>query len=376
MNDLTEIRSQIDLLDEQILQLFEQRMELCDQVAQFKIQNGRKVLDSKREAEKPSTLKAMAHNTFNKHGVEELFRQIMAMSRKLQYQRLAMEGVTGRLPFVCVDEIERNNVRVVFQGVEGAYSQAAMEQFFGQDVRSFHVESWRDAMEAISEGTADYAVLPIENSTAGIVSDIYDLLVEFDNYIVGEQVIRIEHALLGTKDAAIDQIKTVYSHPQGLMQSAEFLHTHPEWALKELENTAVAAKKVLEDADPSQAAIAGKQNAQIYGLKVLKCPVNQNTQNFTRFIVVTNQKLYCRNARKVSICFELPHESGSLYNILSHFIYNGLNMSKIESRPIPDRNWEYRFFVDFVGNLADDGVKNAVRGIAEEALNLRILGNY
>ncbi len=376
MNDLTEIRSQIDLLDEQILQLFEQRMELCDQVAQFKIQNGRKVLDSKREAEKISKLKAMAHNTFNKHGVEELFRQIMAMSRKLQYQRLAMEGVTGRLPFVCVDEIERNNVRVVFQGVEGAYSQAAMEQFFGQDVRSFHVESWRDAMEAISEGTADYAVLPIENSTAGIVSDIYDLLVEFDNYIVGEQVIRIEHALLGTKDAAIDQIKTVYSHPQGLMQSAEFLHTHPEWALKELENTAVAAKKVLEDADPSQAAIAGKQNAQIYGLKVLKCPVNQNTQNFTRFIVVTNQKLYCRNARKVSICFELPHESGSLYNILSHFIYNGLNMSKIESRPIPDRNWEYRFFVDFVGNLADDGVKNAVRGIAEEALNLRILGNY
>ena len=132
----------------------------------------------------------------------------------------------------------------------------------------------------------------------------------------------------------------------------------------------------MEDADPSQAAIAGKQNAQIYGLKVLKCPVNQNTQNFTRFIVVTNQKLYCRNARKVSICFELPHESGSLYNILSHFIYNGLNMSKIESRPIPDRNWEYRFFVDFVGNLADDGVKNAVRGIAEEALNLRILGNY
>ena len=376
MNDLTEIRSQIDLLDEQILQLFEQRMELCDQVAQFKIQNGRKVLDSKREAEKISKLKAMAHNTFNKHGVEELFRQIMAMSRKLQYQRLAMEGVTGRLPFVGVDEIERNNVRVVFQGVEGAYSQAAMEQFFGQDVRSFHVESWRDAMEAISEGTADYAVLPIENSTAGIVSDIYDLLVEFDNYIVGEQVIRIEHALLGTKDAAIDQIKTVYSHPQGLMQSAEFLHTHPEWALKELENTAVAAKKVLEDADPSQAAIAGKQNAQIYGLKVLKCPVNQNTQNFTRFIVVTNQKLYCRNARKVSICFELPHESGSLYNILSHFIYNGLNMSKIESRPIPDRNWEYRFFVDFVGNLADDGVKNAVRGIAEEALNLRILGNY
>ncbi|MFR7992416.1 MAG: prephenate dehydratase [Lachnospiraceae bacterium] len=376
MNDLTEIRSQIDLLDEQMLQLFEQRMELCDQVAQFKIQNGRKVLDSKREAEKISKLKAMAHNSFNKHGVEELFRQIMAMSRKLQYQRLAMEGVTGRLPFVCVDEIERNNVRVVFQGVEGAYSQAAMEQFFGQDVRSFHVESWRDAMEAISEGTADYAVLPIENSTAGIVSDIYDLLVEFDNYIVGEQVIRIEHALLGTKDAAIDQIKTVYSHPQGLMQSAEFLHTHPEWALKELENTAVAAKKVLEDADPTQAAIAGKQNAHIYGLKVLKCPVNQNTQNFTRFIVVTNQKLYCRNARKVSICFELPHESGSLYNILSHFIYNGLNMSKIESRPIPDRNWEYRFFVDFVGNLADDGVKNAVRGIAEEALNLRILGNY
>lgn len=376
MKELQQIRKEIDVVDAQMVRLFEERMELCDQVAMYKIQNGKKVLDVKREQEKIQRLQEMTEGEFNQQCVDDLFRHIMAMSRKLQYQRLAKEGVTGRLPFVCVDAIDKENARVVYQGVEGAYSEAAMEHFFGKEVRSFHVETWRDAMEAISEGTADFAVLPIENSTAGIVSDIYDLLVEYENYIVGEQIIKIDHALLALPEAELADIQTVYSHPQALMQSAQFLKEHENWETKEVENTAVAAKKVLEDGDKTQAAIGSKKNAQLYGLKVLECPVNQNNQNSTRFIIVTNQKLYVKHASKVSICFELPHQSGSLYHILSHFIYNGLNMNKIESRPIEEENWEYRFFVDFDGNLADDGVKNAIRGIDSEARNLRILGNY
>ena len=373
--DLEQLRAQLDAIDGQLVRLYEERMAICRQVGEYKIETGRKVFDRAREEAKLASVRDMTHDAFNRHAVTELFEQIMAMSRKLQYHLLAKEGVTGRLPFVGVDHIEKEKVRVVFQGVEGAYSEKAMRRYFGEEVRSFHVETWEDAMIAIHEGTADFAVLPIENSTAGIVSDIYDLLAEFENYIVGEQVISVDHVLLGTPDSSLEQIKTVYSHPQALLQSARFLETHPEWEQIAMENTAAAAKKVLEDHDPSQAAIAGKQTAGLYGLKVLKGSLVKNS-NFTRFIIVTNQKMFARDAKKVSICFEVPHESGSLYNILSHFIYNGLNMTKIESRPIEDKNWEYRFFVDFDGNLNDDGVKNAIRGIDAEAINLRILGNY
>lgn len=376
MVDLKELREQIDGIDSQIVELFEKRMDVSRQVAEYKIGAGKKVFDREREKAKISAVKGMAHNEFNQHGVEELFLQIMAMSRKLQYQLLEENGVVGRLPFIAVDRIERENVRVVYQGVEGAYSQAAMKQFFGEKISSFHVEQWRDAMEAIAEGSADYAVLPIENSTAGSVNDMYDLLVEFENYIVGEQIIRCQHRLLGLPGTELSDISRVYSHPQGLMQCKPFLEEHRDWKQIPLENTAVAAKKVAQDQDCSQAAIASAFAGDLFGLEVLAENIFSNEANSTRFIIVTNQRIFRRDAGKISICFELPHTSGSLYNMLSHFIYNNINMSNIESRPIPRRNWEYRFFVDFEGNLNDSAVKNALRGIREEAINLKILGNY
>ena len=375
MRDLAELRLEIDKIDRQMVELFEQRMDVSREVAEYKVAAGKKILDKERENQKLEAVKAMTHTDFNRHGVEELYKQLMAMSRKLQYQMME-EHALGRLPFVMVDKIEKEHVRVVYQGVEGAYAQQAMFAFFGEDVSHFHVERWRDAMDAIAEGMADYAVLPIENSTAGIVNDNYDLLEEYDNYIVGEQILSIQHALLGTQDAELSDIRTVYSHPQGLMQCVKYLDAHRDWRQVSLLNTAVAARKVAEDGDKSQAAIAsvlaGKQN----GLKVLAEGINQSGLNSTRFLIVTNQPVFCKDAKKVSICFEVPHESGSLYNVLSHFIYNNLNMSRIESRPIADRNWEYHFFVDFEGNLNDSAVKNALRGIREEALNLKILGNY
>ena len=136
------------------------------------------------------------------------------------------------------------------------------------------------------------------------------------------------------------------------------------------------AKKILEDNDKRQAAVCSAYAAEIYGLDVLADQINDESDNSTRFIVVTNQKVFSKDAAKISICFEVPHESGSLYQLLSHFIYNDLNMTKIESRPVEGRNWEYRFFVDFEGNLADPAVKNAIRGLREESRSLRILGNY
>lgn len=374
--DLLELRKQIDEIDTQIVELYEKRMDICSQVADYKIETGKKVFDKEREMEKLRNLKTLTQNEFNSHGIQELFEQIMSMSRKLQYKKLSEKGSLGRLPFIGVDALDVKGSRVVFQGAEGAYSQMAMQRFFGENVNGFHVDTFRDAMCAIEEGSADYAVLPIENSTAGIVNEIYDLLVEFENYIVGEQIIRIEHCLLGVPGAVKEDIHTVYSHPQSLMQSARYLNDHPAWKQVSMQNNAFAARKVKEDGDKSQAAIASEQAAQIYGLDILEQGVNHSQTNSTRFIIVTNQKIFLKNAQKVSICFEVPHESGSLYHMLSHFIYNNLNMTKIESRPIEDRNWEYRFFVDFDGNLADSAVKNALRGLRDEARNMRILGNY
>ena len=374
--DLLELRGQLDEIDEKIVALYEERMAISAKVADYKIETGKKVFDKVREEEKLKKVRSLTHDPFNAHGVQELFEQIMSMSRKLQYKKLVEAGSLGRLPFIGVDRLETEQARVVFQGAEGAYSQMAMFRYFGKQVKSFHVETFRDAMTAIEEGSADFAVLPIENSTAGIVSEIYDLLVEFENYIVGEQIIKIEHCLMGLPGTSISQIKTVYSHPQSLMQSARYLNEHEEWRQVSLKNNAFAAFKVGEDGDKTQAAIASEQAAEIYGLDILERGVNQSDTNSTRFIVVTNQKIFKKDAGKISICLEVPHESGSLYHMLSHFIYNNLNMSRIESRPIEDRNWEYRFFIDFEGNFADGAVKNALRGLRDEARNLRILGNY
>ena len=374
--DLLQLRDQLDDIDEQIVHLYEKRMDICREVAEYKIENGKQVLDKEREKSKLQTLKAMASNDFYRHGVEELFEQIMSMSRKLQYQLLSKRGVIGRLPFMEVDSLKQASAQVVFQGVEGANSEAAMRAYFGDQVNSFHVESFRDAMEAIEEGMADFAVLPIENSSAGIVSSIYDLLVEFENYIVGEQVMKIENCLMSVKGAKLSDIRTVYSHPQALMQSAKYLEEHREWQQISMLNTAEAARMVAREQDPSKAAIANSLAAKLYDLKVLEPEMCSNAANSTRFIIVTNQKIYRKDAGKISICFEIPHESGSLYHAMSHFIYNGLNMCKIESRPIEGRNWEYRFFLDFEGNLNDSAVKNALRGLRDETRNMRILGNY
>ncbi len=374
--DLDELRVQIDSVDRQMVELFEKRMDIASQIADYKIANGKKVFDRDREIQKIKAVKEMAHSDFNRIGVEELFSQLMSVSRKLQYQKLKDVGASGKLPFIPIDSIDKKSSRVCYQGAEGAYSELAMKKFFGDDVNCFHVETFRDAMSVLEEGSADYAVLPIENSTAGVISETYDLLTEYENYIVGEQIIEIRHCLMGVPGAKLEDIKTVYSHPQSLMQSARFLNAHSDIRQIGMKNNAFAARKVAEDKDKSQAAIASSLAAQIYGLDIIEEGINQADSNSTRFIVVTNQKVFLKGAGKISLCLEIPHEAGALYHIMSHFIYNNLNMTKIESRPIEDKDWEYRFFIDFDGNLEDSAVKNALRGLREEAKMMKVLGNY
>ena len=374
--DLTELRDKIDAIDEEIVKLYEERMEISGSVAEYKIEHGKNVLDAEREKSKLSKLKSFTHNDFNALGVTELFEQIMSMSRKKQYALMTDRGMFGKTPFIPVDKLDTDNAKVVFQGINGAYSEAAMIAFFGENVDSHSVSTFREAMRSIDEGTADYAVLPIENSSSGIVNANYDLLTEFENYIVAEQMISIDNCLIvlpGVKESEID---TVYSHPQALMQCVPFLDDHPSWKQISYSNTAMSAAKIRDDGLRNQAAIAGERAAKAYGLEVLRRDINSSEGNSTRFIIVTNQKIFVKDAKKISLSFEIPHRSGSLYRILSHFIYNDLNMTKIESRPIPDRPWEYRFFIDFDGNLNDPSTKNALRGLREETRGLKILGNY
>jgi chorismate mutase/prephenate dehydratase len=373
--DLLELRDEIDVIDKQIVELYEKRMDLCSQVAAYKIENGKRVFDRQRENQKLDAVARLTHNDFNARGVKDLFEQIMSISRKLQYQMIAETKGLGKLSFMEMEEIDCKKCRVVFQGAEGAYSQAAMMRYFGDNVSSFNVDTFRDAMLAIDEGSADFAVLPIENSSAGIVSEIYDLLVEFENYIVGEQIIAIEHCLMATPGTKMKDITTVYSHPQSLMQSSHYL-LEKGWQQISMKNNAFAAKKVADEKDKTHAAIAGEAAAKAYGLEILERGVNDLKGNSTRFIIATNQKVFAKDASKISLCFEISHESGSLYHALSHLVYNGININKIESRPLTGRNWEYRFFLDFEGNLNDNAVRNALRGLRDETRNMKILGNY
>lgn len=376
MAALEELRERLDVIDDQIVRLYEERMKVCEEVGAYKVQSGKRVLDRQREKNKLTDVASKVEGDFNKKGVQELYEQLMSMSRKLQYRQLAEAGALGRLPFIEIASLEKETARVVFQGTEGAYSQAAMRQYFGKGCNNFHVHTFREAMEAIEEGAADYAVLPIENSSAGSVNEIYDLLVEFENYIVGETILSVTHTLAGLPGTQLSKIKRVYSKAEALMQTTRFLDEQSAWERISVANTAAAAQKVLNDADCTQAAVCSAYAAEVYGLEVLADDINDEKNNSTRFIVITNQKVFLKNASRISICFEVPHESGSLYQMLSHFIYNDLSMTRIESRPIEGKTWEYRFFVDFEGNLENPAVKNAIRGLREEAKNLRILGNY
>ncbi len=373
-NSLIELRAQIDQIDKEMVSLFEQRMKVAEEVAKYKMTIGKPVLDRTRENEKIQSVKALAHTDFNQQGVESLFANLMTISRMRQYMLMAE---SGDVPYgFAEDEMSvSEQTKVVFAGVPGSNCQQAMHQYFGKTIDSFDVPTFKEVIVAVEHGDAEYGVLPIENSSTGIITDVYDLIAESDNCIVGEQDIKIEHALLGVKGCQLGDIQTVYSHPQGLLQCRNFLKDM-HWKEMTLENTAIAARKVAQDNDKTQAAIASPLAADIYGLDILAEKINDIHNNTTRFIIIKNKKHFKKSADKISICFELPHESGSLYHVLSHFIFNGLNMSKIESRPVRGKRWQYRFFVDFDGNLSNKNVISALTGIGAETMNLHILGNY
>ena len=202
------------------------------------------------------------------------------------------------------------------------------------------------------------------------------MLLKKDVVIVAEYDLHISHCLLGIKGANFSDIKRVYSHPQALMQCASYLKEHPEWSQISLLNTAVSAKKVKNEGNIEQAAIASELSAKLYGLDILDMGINRNSNNTTRFVVLSKEKIFSKGSNKLSLILELPHEKGMLYNILGIFVLNGLNLLKIESRPIPEKTFEYRFFIDIEANLNSENVSNVIETLKNKVPFLKILGNY
>ena len=277
--------------------------------------------------------------------------------------------------FKCKEYMDSDIKKIVYQGVEGAYSHIVTQTLF-PDADTENVNTFEDAINSVLNGEASYCVVPIENSSAGIVTDIFDLLLKKDVVIVAEYDLHISHCLLGIKGASFFDIKRVYSHPQALMQCASYLKEHPEWSQISLLNTAVSAKKVKNEGKIEQAAIASELSAKLYGLNILDRGINRNSNNTTRFVVLSKEKIFSKASNKLSLILELPHEKGMLYNILGIFVLNGLNLLKIESRPIPEKTFEYRFFIDIEANLNSANVLNVLEILKNKVSFLKILGNY
>jgi len=374
MIDLQETRKKIDEVDRKLLELFEYRMQLSKDVADYKRSVGKAVYDPVREKEKLAYLEAATRMESNKKAVVDFFTQIMALSRRLQYTLLDHDDKFGfeEMEHFPIDE----TTKIAYYGERGSYTEQAMREYFGKEVTGISMKTFEEVMQAVKEEQVEYGVLPIENSSTGSLSDIYDLLAEYNNTIIGEHVIKVEHCLWGIPGAKLSDITKVYSHRQGLLQCANFLKEHPDMHPIEGGSTAGCAKKILDDRDISQAAIASRIAGEYYGLELLQASINKEANNSTRFIIISNKKVYQKGANNTSICFALPHKTGSLYHMLSHLIYNNINMTRIESRPIPGKTFEYRFFINMEGCINQPIIRNALYSIKEEAIDMKILGCF
>lgn len=378
VKDIKYLRGQIDIIDRQLVSLFQQRMEVAKDVAAYKIANGVPVLDPERERQVLEAKAAMVADPQLKTDVAKLYETIMSMSRACQ--RRVMRDQEPEPPgfFRQYAETEHpvENPRVVYQGMPGAYSEEAAVNFFGPQVRSQGLNRFEDAFEALACGEADYAVLPIENSTTGAIRQVYDLLLQYQFYLVGETTVKVEHCLMALPGVKLEEITHVYSHEQGLFQSDRFLDRHPDWVRVPQLDTAGSAKYVKEAGDRTKAAICSQRAADVYGLQILVRGVNHNRENYTRFAVIRAKPELRPGSDKITATFRLPHQSGSLHEILTIFAVNGLNLVKLESRPVAGRKWEYMFVVEFTGNLQAPGMDAVLRELDQSTDQFRVMGNY
>jgi len=367
---LNELRSRIDTIDQEIKKLFLQRMEIAENIAESKIQTGDKILKPERETEVIDRLTKDIEGDLN-FSYASFLKKLMEVSRTHQYRKMLELGVSFQLDY---QEEAPEVKKVCYSGLPGSYSEIATNQIF-PEAETCSVESFESVFISIKEGIAQAGVVPLENTTAGGVYEVYDLLVKHELYINYSEIVKIDHCLAAVAGSRLEEIHEVYSHPQAIAQSAEFLKEYGITA-KESSNTAVAANDIAQQKDKRKGAICSREAAERYGLTVLLEGVNHNKENATKFVAVSGQLVVKDHHDRIAIVFACPHRSGSLAGVLGVFGDYGVNLTEIHSRPDGKNPWEYLFYVDFTGNLKDDRMKALFYQLNEELPFVKIIGSY
>ncbi|REL24963.1 prephenate dehydratase [Rhodohalobacter sp. SW132] len=372
-DSLEEIRQTIDRLDQTIIDALGERQRIVRNVLANKMENSKEIRDPGREEKMMESIRKKASAAgMDPYFLEQLFREVIHHS--VRYQTNALVDHQN-------EKAENSSIKVAYQGTDGAFShQVAMRHFKQRydEVVCVGFTRFDQAAEAVEKGDADVAMLPIENTTAGSINDTYDLLAEKDLFIIGEEILRVIHCLMAPQKVELDNIRRVLSHPQAIAQCSHFLAKLPRCHVESYFDTAMAARKVRNDGDLSQAAIGSAYAAELYDLEILKHDLANQKENYTRFVVVSTDEVSCDPQLncKTSLIFATADEKGALLSCLNLLGDHGINMTKLESRPRPHHPWQSLFYLDLEGNTEELRVADALEKLKKRAQYVKILGSY
>lgn len=374
--DLNNLRAQIDDIDQKVTSLFKERMTVVGKVAEYKQQNNLPIFDATRERSKLNELAKLVPEEMSSY-ITTLYSQIFELSRSYQGKLLNPESQLKQKILTAIENTSKlfpQKAVVACQGIEGAYSQLACEKLFSlPDVVYF--KNFESVFSAIQNGMCDYGVLPLENSTAGSVNLIYDLMMKYNFNIVRSVRLKVSHNLLAKKGVKLTDIKEIFTHEQAVSQCAQFLD-NLNVKITVCENTAVAAKTVADSDRNDVAAISSSVCAKLYNLNCIKESIQDNSNNYTRFICISKNLEIYPGADKTSIMMVLPHKPGSLYNVLARFNALSINLIKLESRPLPDRDFEFMFYFDLNTPVYSQQFIQLISELQEVCEKFEYLGSY
>ncbi len=374
--ELKDIRNKIDCIDDELVRLFRERMAIVSDVAAYKREKGLPVLNSQRERDIVSRVTEDMDDTMASY-TKTWFNTIFECSRSYQNSRNCPKTETEKrieASLLPAETLFPKSAVVACQGVEGANSQLACDKLFERP-KIMYMKSFDSVFTAVDKGLCKYGILPIENSLQGSVISVYDLMKKYRFHIVRSVKIKIDHMLMAKPGVKLSDIKEIYSHEQALAQCSDFLSTLGV-KLIPCENTATAAKILSESDRRDIAAISSKSCAELYDLSILSENIQNSDNNYTRFICISKELEIYPGANKISIMFTVPHKPGSLYSIISKFSVLGVNLTKLESRPIPGKDFEFMFYLDFEASVYARDIRHLISTLEEEPEFFAFLGNY
>lgn len=374
--DINELRNEIDSIDDELVRLFEKRMKTAASIAQYKKEKGLPISDRTRERQVINKVTAKVSPEFSDYAkvlYQTIFDVSCSYQRTLNIKKSSLieqiERITAQTPQECT-----NRAIVACQGVEGAYSQLACDKMFTYpDIMYF--SGFEDVFKAVDSGLCRYGILPVENSTAGSVNQVYDLMSRYKFYITHSLKLCVEHKLLVNSGATVSSIKEICSHEQALRQCSDFINSLGI-KTRVCKNTAEAAKFVAESGRTDIAAIGSKECADIYALSILSGNIQNTQNNYTRFICISKNPEIYPGAKKTSIMLSIPHKPGSLYNIIARFAALDLNLTKLESRTVSGSNFEFRFYFDIEASVYSDNFKELIAELENDCEEFTYLGSY